>query len=141
MTVSLMLLHLAGAVTLLLFAVRMVRTGVERAHGAGLRRAIGRARTGAVKSAAIGVGAAVVLQSSTAVAILGAGFAASGMLPLSVGLALMLGADLGSALVVRILSFDISWLMPMPFRWATMPCRRPSPTFSNKTPTEPTTTC
>ncbi|MBB99143.1 MAG: Na+ cotransporter [Rhodobacteraceae bacterium] len=113
MTVSLMLLHLAGAVTLLLFAVRMVRTGVERAHGAGLRRAIGRARTGAVKSAAIGVGAAVVLQSSTAVAILGAGFAASGMLPLSVGLALMLGADLGSALVVRILSFDISWLMPI----------------------------
>eukprot|EP00873_Tetraselmis_striata_P010824 jgi/Tetstr1/431088/TSEL_020804.t1 len=113
MTVSLMLLHLAGAVTLLLFAVRMVRTGVERAHGAGLRRAIGRARTGAVKSAAIGVGAAVVLQSSTAVAILGAGFAASGLLPLSVGLALMLGADLGSALVVRILSFDISWLMPI----------------------------
>lgn len=113
MTVSLMLLHLAGAVTLLLFAVRMVRTGVERAHGAGLRRAIGRARTGAVKAAASGTIAAVVLQSSTAVAVLGAGFAASGLLGLPVGLSLMLGADLGSALVVRILAYDISWLMPI----------------------------
>lgn len=35
---SLALLHLAGAVALLLWATRMVRTGVERAYGDRLRR-------------------------------------------------------------------------------------------------------
>ena len=39
MSGSLVLLHLAGAVALLLFATRMVRTGVERAYGDVLRTA------------------------------------------------------------------------------------------------------
>ena len=37
MSGSVVLLHLAGAVALLLFATRMVRTGVERAYGDVLR--------------------------------------------------------------------------------------------------------
>lgn len=113
MTVSMMLLHLAGAVTLLIWAVRMVRTGVERAHGAALRRALRSAKDSRIKAAATGTLAAVLLQSSTAVALLAAGFAASGILALPVGIAMMLGADLGSALVVRILAFDISILIPV----------------------------
>lgn len=109
---SLVLLHLAGATMLLLFAVHMVRTGMERAHGAALKRLLGEARRGRVKAAAGGVSMAVMLQSSTAVAMLCCGFAASGVLPLPVGLSLLLGADLGSALVVRVLSFDLGWLVP-----------------------------
>lgn len=109
---SLMLLYLAGAVTLLLWAVRMVRTGVERAYGAALRRIIGRAAAGRLRAAATGALVAVVLQSSTAVAVLSGGFAAAGMLALPVGLALMLGADLGSAAVIQLLSLNLSWLMP-----------------------------
>lgn len=112
MTMSLMLLYLAGAVTLLLWAVRMVRTGVERAHGAALRRAVGRAGAGRLRAAATGALVAIVLQSSTAVAILCSGFAAAGIIGLPAGLALLLGADLGSALVVQLLSLNLSWLMP-----------------------------
>ena len=44
--------------------------------------------------------------------MLAAGFAASGMISVSAGLAILLGADLGSALVVQVLSFDLSWLVP-----------------------------
>ena len=40
---SIILLHLAGATMLLLYAVHMVRTGMERAHGAALRRLLGEA--------------------------------------------------------------------------------------------------
>jgi phosphate:Na+ symporter len=54
----------------------------------------------------------MLLQSSTAVGILAAGFAASGLVEFGTGLTLLLGADLGSALVVQILSFDLSWLTP-----------------------------
>ncbi|HEV7277166.1 MAG TPA: Na/Pi cotransporter family protein [Devosiaceae bacterium] len=113
MNVYLLLLHLAGSVTLLLWAVRMVRTGVERSQEPALRRVLRESRGGRLRAAGIGAGVAVLLQSSTAVAVLAAGFAGSGALTLATGLALMLGADLGSALVVQILSFDLNWLIPL----------------------------
>ncbi len=107
------LIHLAGAVMLLLWAVRMVRTGVERAHGTRLRAALRGARGGSVQMALVGMVLAVVLQSSTAVGILAAGFVTSGILTVPTGIAALLGADLGSALVVKILSFDLSGLIPL----------------------------
>ena len=113
MNLYLLLLHLAGAVTLLLWAVRMVRTGVERSQEPALRRLLRESKGGKLRAAAIGTGVAALLQSSTAVAILAAGFAGSGALTLATGLALMLGADLGSALVVQVLSFDLSLLVPV----------------------------
>lgn len=113
MNVYLLLLHLAGSVTLLLWAVRMVRTGVERSQEPALRRVLRESRGGRLRAAGIGAAIAVLLQSSTAVAVLAAGFAGSGALTLATGLALMLGADLGSALVVQILSFDLNWLIPL----------------------------
>lgn len=108
----LLLLHLAGAVTLLLWAVRMVRTGVERSQQPALRRLLRESKGGRLRAAGIGAGIAIFLQSATAVALLAAGFAASGSLSLSTGLAMMLGADLGSAIVVQILSVDLHWLVP-----------------------------
>lgn len=107
------LMHLAGAVMLLLWAVRMVRTGVERAHGTALKAALRGARGGNAGIALAGAALAVVLQSATAVGVLAAGFAASGILSVGTGIAALLGADLGSALVVKILSFDLSWLIPV----------------------------
>ena len=112
MNVTLMFLHLAGAVTLLLWAVRMVRTGVERAYGAALERTLRQAKNSRIQAVGLGAAVAMVLQSATAVGILASGFAASGFVEFSTALTLLLGADLGSALVVRILSFDLSWLTP-----------------------------
>ncbi|WP_217646633.1 Na/Pi cotransporter family protein [Pseudorhodobacter antarcticus] len=97
---------------LLLWAVRMVRTGVERAHGTRLKSALRGAKGGTAQMALVGMVLAVVLQSSTAVGILTAGFVTSGILTVSTGIAALLGADLGSALVVKILSFDLSGLIP-----------------------------
>lgn len=113
MSLSFLLLHLAGAVMLLLWAVRMVRTGVERARGAALKRTLQRSKGGWVQAALAGTGIAVLLQSSTAVAILASGFAASGIVTGAVATAMLLGGDLGSALVVQILSFELDWLIPI----------------------------
>ena len=110
---SLLLLHLAGATLLLLYAVHMVRTGMERAYAGLLRRLFGEAKGGTIRAVAGGAAMAVMLQSSTAVAMIACGFVASGLLAVPVGLALLLGADFGSALVVRILSFDLGWLVPV----------------------------
>ncbi|EAV44174.1 hypothetical protein SIAM614_15285 [Stappia aggregata IAM 12614] len=109
----LVFIKMFGAVMLLLYAVRMVRTGFERAAGPSLRRAIGKASSGPVAGALSGTAVAILLQSATAVAILAAGFATSGFISTAAGLAVLLGADLGSALVVQFLVFDLSWLVPL----------------------------
>lgn len=107
------LIQLAGAIMLLLWAVRLVRTGIERAHGALLRDALRGASRGRMRAALAGIVLAILLQSSTAVAMLAASFAATGTLGVAGGIAVMLGADVGSALVVQALSFDLGWLVPL----------------------------
>lgn len=113
MTIYLALLNLAGGVVLLLWAIRAVRTGVQRSQENLLRQVLREGRGGRFRAAGVGTVAAVLLQSSTAVAVLAAGFSSSGALTPATGLAMMLGADLGSALVVQFLALDLHWLMPV----------------------------
>lgn len=112
MAVLTFLVQLAGATMLLLFAVRMVRTGIERAFGAGFRNLLTAPRS-RLATAALGVLLAIVLQSSAAAALLVAGFAGAGGLGFGHGLAIILGADLGSALLIQILSLRLDALVPL----------------------------
>lgn len=113
MSGSMVLLELAGAVALLLWSTRMVRTGVERAFGPGLRRPLGLAFRNRVTSALAGVGMAVLLQSSTAVVLITVGFVSSGLVAAVPAVAAAVGADLGSALIAAILRLDLSALVPV----------------------------
>lgn len=112
MAILTFLTSLAGATMLLLFAVRMVRTGIERAYGASFQRLL-TGRQSHVQAGMMGLLLAIVLQSSAAVALLASGFAASGYLAFPAGLAIVLGGDLGSALIIQILSFKLDWLVPV----------------------------
>lgn len=112
MSLPAVVLELAAATVLLLYAVSLVKNGVEAASGDLIVRNLGGAG-GRPRAALYGCLVAIALQSSTAVAMLAAGFAISGAVALDVGLAVLLGADLGSALVVKILSFDLHWLAPL----------------------------
>jgi phosphate:Na+ symporter len=107
------LLQIAGGVALLLWAARMVRTGIERAYGPALRRTLAYASRGRGRAFGAGVGVALALQSATATALLAMGFVAGGLLATAPGLAIMLGADVGSALAVQVLSLDLRWLSPL----------------------------
>jgi phosphate:Na+ symporter len=106
------LLDLAGAIALLLWGVHMVQTGVQRAFGARLRALLGHALRRRAPAFAAGLGVTAVLQSSTATGLMVAGFAASGLVELVPALAVMLGADVGTTLIVQVLSFDMSFLSP-----------------------------
>lgn len=109
---ALFLFNLAGAVALLLWAVRLVRTGVERGFSVEMRRWLRRSSDSMLLSLGSGLVAAVLMQSSTAVAILTAGFVSAGTLTTAVGLSVLLGADVGSALVAKLLLLSPSWLIP-----------------------------
>ena len=106
------ILELAGATILLLFAVRMVRTGVERAFGASFRRLVTGSKA-KFRATLAGIALSAIMQSSLAVAILITGFVSAGSLSFQLGLPAMLGADLGSALVILFLSLNIGWLTPL----------------------------
>lgn len=102
------LIDLAGAIALLLWGVRMVQTGIQRAFGAGLRRILGVALSSRPKAFFAGLATTAVLQSSTATGLMVSSFAAAGLVDLVPALAAMLGANVGTTLIVQLLSFDVS---------------------------------
>lgn len=105
-----LLFTFVGSVALLLWGVRMVRTGMTRAFGAALRRIIATRVTGRFSGFLAGVGLTGLLQSSTATALLLASFAGRGLIPLAIALAVMLGADVASTIAAQAFSFDVKWL-------------------------------
>ncbi len=113
MTATLTLLDLAGSIALLLWGVHMVQSGIQRAFGPNLRRLLGAALGSRVKAFLAGLGITAVLQSSTATGLMVTGFAAGGLVDLVPGLAAMLGANVGTTLIVQLLSFDITRVAPL----------------------------
>ena len=107
------ILNLLGGVALLIWATQMVRKGVMDAFGARLRQAIGRATSGRMRACAAGVGVATALQSSSATGLLVVAFAERGIIGLAPALAVMLGADIGSTIVVQALSLKTAALVPV----------------------------
>jgi phosphate:Na+ symporter len=108
MSTTLTLIDLAGSVALLLWGVHMVQSGVQRAFGPNLRRFLGRALGGRLRAFLAGLGVTAVLQSSTATGLMATSFAAGGLVDLVPALAVMLGANVGTTLIVQVLSFDIA---------------------------------
>lgn len=113
MNATLSLLDLAGAVALLLWGLHMVQSGIQRAFGPDLRRGLGRAFGNRLKAFASGLGVTAILQSSTATGLMVAGFAAGGLVDLVPALAVMLGANVGTTLIVQLLSLNLAAAAPL----------------------------
>ncbi|HVC50814.1 MAG TPA: Na/Pi cotransporter family protein [Stellaceae bacterium] len=113
MGATLTLVDLAGSIALLLWGVHMVQSGIQRAFGPNLRRFLGRALSGRCRALLAGLGVTAILQSSTATGLMAAGFAAGGLVDLLPALAVMLGANIGTTLIVQLLSFDIGRVAPL----------------------------
>ena len=114
---TLVIVNLLGSVALLLWGVRMVRTGIVRAWGEGLKRFIEHRLKNRLSAMLAGVGATALLQSGTATALIITGLAAVGTLDAARGLAVLLGSDIGSAIVSVVFatggSFLALWLSPL----------------------------
>jgi phosphate:Na+ symporter len=104
---------LGGGVALLLWGLNQVESGINVAYGAELRRLVGRGMRNPVLAWLTGLGVTALLQSSTATALITVSFAREGLMQTAPALAVMLGADVGTALVVQVFAFDLSWLSPL----------------------------
>jgi len=106
------LIDLAGFIALLLWGTHMVQTGIQRTFGPKLRAVLGSALKNRFRAFLAGIGVTAVLQSSTATGLMVAGFAAGGLVELVPALAVMLGANVGTTLIVQVLSFDVAAAAP-----------------------------
>ena len=106
------LIDIFGGVALMLWGIRMVRTGIMRSFGAELRRVLTVCSGNRVKGFAAGFSVTAILQSSTATTLILSSFAGRGLIGGAAALAVILGADVGTTVVVQILSFDLHWLSP-----------------------------
>lgn len=104
------LIHLAGGVALLIWAVRLVRTGAMRAFGSQLRQALQSFTRNRFAAFGSGVAVTMVLQSSTATTLLVSSFAGQALIVPAMALAVLLGANLGTALAAFVISMDLGWL-------------------------------
>lgn len=107
-----LLINFAGGIALLLWGVRMVRTGITRSFGAELRRVLSASAKNRFSALFAGFAVTAALQSSTATAMIISSFAGRGMIAGAAALAIMLGADIGTTMVVQALSFNLGWLSP-----------------------------
>jgi phosphate:Na+ symporter len=110
---STVILDLMGGIALLLWGLHMVHSGVVRAFGADLRRLLGIALHNRFRAFLTGAFVTAVLQSSTATGLMAASFVTAGTVDLVPALAVMLGANVGTTLVVQILSFNITVITPV----------------------------
>jgi phosphate:Na+ symporter len=97
---SIVLLDLMGGVALLLWGLHMVLSGVLRAFGPNLRRFLGKALRNRFSAFGAGLCLTAVLQSSTATGLMTASLTADGLVSLVPALAIMLGANVGTTLIV-----------------------------------------
>ena len=108
-----MLLDLLSGVALLVWGTHLVRTGILRQYGTTLRKLLQHSMSSRGKAFGAGLSVTALLQSSTATALIVAAFAGEGMIATAPALAIMLGADVGTAIVTLVLSFDMSFISPI----------------------------
>ena len=107
------LLNLLAAIALLVWGTQLVRTGILRIFGEKLRNILAHSMGSRARAVASGLLVTSLVQSSTATCLIVASFLGRNLVPLSAGLAAMLGADIGTSLMAVVFSLDLSWLSPL----------------------------
>jgi phosphate:Na+ symporter len=107
-----LLIETFGAVALLVWALGLVRAGMERAFGGRLRLFLAIGTRTRLRAFGAGLGATLVLQSSTATALMTSTYVGQGLIDLAMAYAAILGADIGTSLVAQVVSLKLHWLAP-----------------------------
>src|SRR4029079_15146547 len=110
---DLVLFSLLGGTALLLYGVRLVGEGLQRAAGTRLRHVLSTLTGNRFKALAVGAGVTAVLQSSSATTVMLVGFASAGLPSLRQTIGVILGADVGTTVTVQLLAFDLLAYSPL----------------------------
>jgi len=97
-------LSFCGAVAIFIYGIRLGRSGVQLLAGDRLRVIIAHLTENRFMALGVGALATLILQSSNATAITLVGFVATGTMTLTQAMGVILGADLGTTIVVLLLA-------------------------------------
>ncbi|MCK4739381.1 MAG: Na/Pi cotransporter family protein, partial [Deltaproteobacteria bacterium] len=104
---SLTLLTFVGAILILLYGMRLLGDGLQRAAGPRLRSFLLTATDNRFKGVFVGAVITALLQSSSATTVMLVGFVGSGVMGISQTMGVILGADIGTTITVQIIAFKI----------------------------------
>lgn len=93
--------------------MKLLRLGVTYGFGAELRRTLAASTSNRVSAFFSGMAITALLQSSTATVLIVSTFASQGMIKAATGLAMVLGADVGTTLVAQVFSLDLTILVSL----------------------------
>ncbi len=110
---NLVLISLLGGTALLLYGMRLVGDGLQRAAGTRLRHVLSTLSGNRFKGLGVGALVTAVLQSSSATTVMLVGFASAGLLSLRQTIGVILGADIGTTVTVQLLAFDLLAFAPL----------------------------
>ncbi len=107
MNEAIVVVNILGAASLLLWGLRMVSTGVTRTFGGDLRHWINIGTGNRTTALLTGAAVTIALQSSTATCLMSASFAGRGLMTAATAQSIMLGANIGTSLVAKLLTFNV----------------------------------
>src|SRR5512142_1325882 len=102
------MISLFGGILLLLYGIRLLNDGLQKAAGSRIRSLL-RSLT-SNRLTAVGAGAFItgLIQSSSATSVMLVGFVSAGLMSFRQTLAVILGADIGATVTVQLIAFHIS---------------------------------
>jgi phosphate:Na+ symporter len=106
-------LNLLAAIALLVWGTHTVRSSILKVMGQNLRTVVRNSAEHRLTAVFAGLGVTSLVQSSTATCMIVSSFVGQGLIATGAGLAVMLGADIGTSLMAVVFSFDLSWLSPV----------------------------
>ena len=102
-----------GGLGLFLYGMKLLGDGLELAAGAKLRVILEKLTSNRFLGALVGIVVTAIIQSSTAVSVMVVGFVNAGLMTLTQGMGVIMGATIGTTVTSLILSFNIAQYMPV----------------------------
>ena len=102
--IILILLKLAGALAVFLFAMKLMSEGLQKFAGSKLRHILTKITGKPLSGILAGTSVTAIIQSSTATTVMTVGFAGAGLLTLAGAIAVVMGANIGTTITAWIIT-------------------------------------
>ena len=97
-------LTLVGGLAMFLYGMNVMGSGLEKVSGGRLERTLEKMTSNPIKGVLFGAAVTAVIQSSSATTVMVVGFVNSGIMKLSQGIGIIMGANIGTTITAWILS-------------------------------------
>jgi phosphate:Na+ symporter len=112
--------NLIGGLGLVLYGMKLMSDGLEKAAGEKLKRLMGILTTNRFRGFLVGVVVAAIIQSSGAT-IMVVGFVNAGLMTLSQAVGVIMGTNIGTALLTQVMALDIGKFAPLMIMMGVIP--------------------